>query len=107
MSDNIRRKDILSKDLKILWAKTGNQCAMPGCNKALIIDETDFDTSAVLGVMAHIKGEKLGAARYDQNMTEDERRSHNNLIALCPDCHTVIDEQPNTYTVEKLQKISN
>ena len=73
MSDSIRPKDILTKDLKILWAKTGNQCAMPGCNKELIINETAFDPSALLGVMAHIKGEKPGAARYDQSMTEDER----------------------------------
>jgi hypothetical protein len=78
---------------------------MPSCNRELVIDETENDPSSVLGEMAHIIGEKPGAARFDPSMIDDERRSYNNLILLCADCHTLIDDQPNTYTVEKLLKI--
>jgi hypothetical protein len=55
--------------------------------------------------IAHIKGEKPSSARYDANMTDDERNAYHNLILLCPTCHKLIDDQPNTYTVEGLHRI--
>jgi hypothetical protein len=38
-------------------------------------------------------------------MTDKERNSSKNLILICGDCHTKIDNQPNTYTAEKLYQI--
>ena len=55
--------------------------------------------------MAHIKGEKLTAARYDPKMTDKERNSHENLILLCRDHHKMINGSPQTYTVERLHEI--
>ncbi len=78
---------------------------MAGCNQELVIDETESDPSAVIGQMAHIRGERPDAPRYDVSMTEDERRSHKNIILLCPTHHREIDAQPNSYPVDKLLKI--
>lgn len=78
---------------------------MPDCRALLVQDRTKADREAIVGEMAHIRGEKPGAARYDSNMTDDERNSYDNLIFLCVRCHTIIDKQVSTYTVDLLHKI--
>ncbi len=56
--------------------------------------------------VAHIRGEKPGAARYDPSMTDEERRAFENLILICPNCHDIIDNlEPENYTVETLERI--
>ena len=93
------------KDQKILCIKSGNRCAMQDCHRELIINSTENDQNSIIGVMAHIKGEKLNSSRYDPQMTDKQRNCYENLILLCSNCHKVIDDQPNTYTVEKLHEI--
>lgn len=98
--------NIPNKDQKILYAKSGNRCAMPGCQQLLVVEKTAKDNNASqVGEMAHIKGEKFGAARYDETMSAEERNGHENLILVCPTCHKIIDDQPGTYTVNELLKI--
>ena len=92
-------------DTKIVCLESCNCCAIPECHKRLVIDSKGNDPKSIIGEMAHIKGEKLTAARYDPNMTDKERNSHENLILLCRDHHKMIDDQPQTYTVERLHEI--
>ncbi|MDD5051015.1 MAG: hypothetical protein PHU49_00315 [Syntrophorhabdaceae bacterium] len=96
---------ISSKDQKILWGRSGNRCAMPECRTLLVLNRTDKDREAIIGEMAHIKGENPTAARYDASMSDNERNGHDNLILLCGNHHKMIDDQPNTYTAEKLKHI--
>jgi hypothetical protein len=96
---------IPNRDQKVLCTRSGNRCAMPECRKVLVVDKTENDRESLVAQMAHIKGEKPAAPRYDANMTELEKNSCNNLILVCDNCHKVIDDQPNTYTVEKLYEI--
>jgi len=93
------------KDWKILCSKSGNRCAIPMCHKELVINESDDDQTSIIGVGAHIKGEKLGSARYDSSMTDNDRNCYDNLIFVCGNCHKIIDDQPNKYTVTKLHEI--
>ena len=95
------------KQQKLVCLKSGNRCAMPDCRKELVLDGTKNDPPAIIGIIAHIKGEKPGSPRYDPSMTPKERNSCENLILICGDCHTKIDNQPNTYTAEKLYKIKH
>jgi len=97
--------NIPQKDQKILWGRSGNRCALPECQKPLVIEKKEKDKESVIGVMAHIKGENPKAARYDTNMTDKERNCYDNLILVCSDHHKMIDDQFNTYTVEKLHQI--
>jgi len=55
-----------------------------------------------LGEQAHIIGETESAPRGKSNLTTKERNSYFNLILLCPTHHTIIDKNPDDYTVEKL-----
>lgn len=96
---------ISDRNKKIIGWKCGNLCAIPGCRKKLIIDCTNDDEESIIGEISHIKGENPTSARYDSSMTPAERNSHENLIILCRDHHKMIDDQVNTYTVEKLFEI--
>lgn len=100
MSDRIS-----SKVQKILCTRSGNRCANPECRKILVVDKTDSDIESLVAQMAHIAGEKEGSPRYDNTMTTKERNSYANLIFVCGNCHKMIDDQPNTYTVEKLHEM--
>jgi len=57
------------------------------------------------GEVCHIKGARPGSARYDSNQTDVERHAYANLILMCPTHHTVIDDDEDAYTVERLCKI--
>src|SRR3989338_2807914 len=100
MSDNIPQKD-----LKILCTRSGNRCAMPECRKVLVVNAKDGDKESLVAQMAHIKGEKPTSPRYDSAMTDAQRNSYENLILVCNNCHKMIDDQWNTYTVQKLNAI--
>lgn len=95
------KKTIPLKDVKILWGRSGNKCAL--C-KTVLIKEEDERSTYPLGEIAHIEGENPGSARYNSGMTDDERRRYDNLILLCPNCHREIDNDCQTHTVEKLIK---
>lgn len=95
------------KDQKILCVRSGNRCANPECRKILVINKTDNDNESLVAQMAHIAGEKEDAPRYEESMTDKERNSYTNLILVCNNCHKMIDDQPHTYTVEKLHEMKN
>lgn len=94
------KKNISDKNIKILWGLSGNRCAI--CKVDVIESKLDGSHYPV-GVMAHIEGENSGAARYNFAMTE--RSNYENLILVCPLCHTKIDNDIQEYTVKKLQQL--
>jgi len=88
----IRRLDTLS----------GNLCASPGCLKQLIGE----DGKTIISKICHIEAAESGGPRYNLEMTNDERRSYDNLILLCDEHHSIIDNKENEikYTVETLKR---
>jgi hypothetical protein len=97
----MNRKSISQSDIKKLWGKSGSKCAL--CKKDLV-EEGKQGTLYIIGEMAHIRGENPGSARFDQEMKDEERNLYDNLILLCPNCHTTIDNNQE-YTAEKLMQI--
>ena len=94
---------ISQSSMKILWAKSGSRCAM--CDNLVV--ERQTDTLIPVGEMAHIKGHKPDSARYDDSQSDIERHSYNNLILLCPTCHTIIDKSAAEYSVDYLHEIKS
>ena len=88
----IRRLDTLS----------GNQCANPDCDRQLIA----HDGETIISKICHIKAASAKGPRFNLNMTDDDRRHYNNLILLCDECHSVIDNKSNEdkYPVALLQE---
>jgi len=99
---------------KLLLAyRSGDLCAFPGCGRRLTVDSKTRSLTNI-GEAAHIAGESDGknknkrSARYNPNMTEEERNHYNNLIYLCGVCHTIIDAIPQgekDYPIERLYTI--
>jgi hypothetical protein len=98
------KNPINPSQIKLLWGKSFGRCAM--CKLKLIKSMEDGKEYSV-GKMAHIQGENPGSARYNPNMTDEERSSYDNLILLCPTHHETIDKDEHQYTAEKLKKIKN
>ena len=86
-------------DYKRLFARSGNRCAFPKCPASIVHEDT------LLGEVAHIKGLNVGSARHDRTQTPEERNAYSNLILLCPNHHTIIDDDEVSYTVERLHSI--
>ncbi len=94
---------IKTGDVKILWGRSGNQCAFPDCRIELTVD----GAKSTLGEMAHIIAEKTKGARGKSSLTDEQRDEYSNLILLCPTHHTLIDKNPEEWTVEKLKQMKN
>ena len=88
----------------ILALRSGGVCAFPGCGKYLTYDATVGDDTYV-GEAAHIRGEKPTAARYDSNMTDEERDNVRNLVYMCTDHHTIIDKVEADWPIATLQAL--
>src|SRR5215475_5633875 len=95
------------KTHKILWARSGNMCAI--CKNELIVDSIDLnDDPSVTGDEAHIIARKETFTRGDYDSLTPEQRDHySNLILLCKTHHKQIDDQPAHYTVERLREIKS
>jgi hypothetical protein len=87
------------RDIKMLFARSGNRCAFPKCRAAMAVNETPT------GEVCHIKGARPGSARHDPGQTDVDRHAYANLVLMCPTHHTVIDDDEEAYTVERLCKI--
>src|SRR4030042_949996 len=91
---------------KLLLAfRSGDRCAFPRCDRSLTINSVSGNDPAVIGVAAHIAGERSGTARYDPSMMDEERDHYNNLIYLCGDHHTQVDKQERDFPVDVLVKM--
>lgn len=77
----VRRLDTLS----------GNECAYPNCSKKLIAE----DGKSIVSKICHIAAASPEGPRYDDSMTDDERRGFDNLILLCDEHHVMIDNKEN------------
>lgn len=86
-------------DVKLLFAKSGNRCAFPKCKAPMALDDT------LVGEVCHIKGARPGSARFDPHQSASHRHHRDNLILMCPTHHTVIDDDENSYTVERLLQL--
>ncbi len=96
----------------ILAFKSGNRCAMPSC-KIPLVSKGDVSDEAIIGQAAHIYGENAGtktkkpSARYREDMTDEQRNHYDNLIYLCPTCHTKIDKQEEDFPADLLFEMKN
>ncbi len=89
------------KEIKILWGRSGNRCAI--CKLELTPDG-DKET---LGEMAHIIARSTDGPRGDSSLTSHERDKYKNLILLCPTHHAEIDKNFEDWSVEKLIEIKS
>lgn len=88
-----------------LYVQSGGRCEFQGCNTLLLEDE--LTTNEVkLGNIAHIVARKKGGARGEDPLPFSRRNDIENLMLLCPTCHTLIDNSATAhqYPKETLEK---
>jgi hypothetical protein len=96
------KKNIPDPVVKSLWGNSHNMCS--NCRKFLS-DKDENGKCYTTAAIAHIEGENPDSARYNINMTDSERSAYDNLILLCPNCHSMVDGNTSEYTVEKIKQI--
>lgn len=88
-------------DLKKLFALSGNRCAFPKCTDTIV------NGSTLIGEICHIRAANPGGPRYDSEQSAEDRHGFQNLILLCRNHHKVIDDDIESYTVDRLQKMKS
>lgn len=79
-----------------LWASSGGFCGKPDCHADLF---PFFESGEITNIeeLAHIIGQKKKGPRGDNPLPLSERDEFQNMILLCPTCHTIIDKNPKLY----------
>ena len=85
--------------LRALFARSGNQCAFPGCTQPLINGKNKF-----IAQDCHIEAASEGGERYNPKRDDAHRRSYENLVIFCYPHHIETDDVDD-YSVERLLKI--
>lgn len=85
--------------LRALFARSGNQCAFPGCTQPLINEKNRF-----IAQVCHIEAASEGGERYNPEGNDEHRRSYENLLILCYPHHIETDDVEE-YPVERLLQI--
>lgn len=104
---NAASRNITEKTAKIVWSKSGGMCAFPDCRKLLISDapEENSDPYALIGQMAHIVAHSKDGPRGALAFRGSDRDGPENLILLCGDHHTLIDQQRKSHTADWLYQM--
>ena len=99
-----RPRDNFSKAVRTqLAASASHRCCKPDCRAATFSVRRDGSVYTI-GEAGHITGAASGGPRYDANLTPAERKSDENGLWLCGNCHTSVDSDDSSYSVETLRQ---
>lgn len=93
---------ISDKTRKILWAKSGNRCAL--CKCELVMDAPESSSNTIIGEECHIVAQSNGGPRAD-HISFDRVDEYDNLILFCRNHHKIVDDQVEQYTPKELIRI--
>jgi hypothetical protein len=97
------RLSIPQSQQNLIFSMSAGYCAFPDCNLRTVALATDADPAAVVGEIAHIHSYDDNGPRANRSLTAQQRNQYANLILLCPNHHTLVDKQFNTYTAVQIQ----
>lgn len=97
------KMSISTKVQRKLLAASGGFCGNPSCHRNLF---DFFETGEVKNIeeLAHIIGQKKEGPRGNDDLPLSERDEFDNIILLCPTCHTIIDKNPRLYPVDTIKR---
>ena len=96
------KRNVKENTRRLLYANSGNVCAMYGCCNPLIHANTSN-----ISEICHIEAVNEDGARYNDQLTDEYVNSDENLVLLCPTCHTIVDNKLNEiiYTISYLKEM--
>ncbi len=83
-----------------LFSASGGFCQNQSCNKSLFL--TTGSKRIHIAEIAHVFAASTAGPRPPGKLTRGERGHFDNLILLCPTCHTVIDKAPEDHPEEEI-----
>ena len=86
----------------LLFTRAGGRCEFDNCNRYLLTHHVTHQ-SGNFAQMAHIVAFRRAGPRGEAPISSAERNDLSNLMLLCPQCHKLIDDNPDLYPVEALQ----
>ncbi len=92
---------------KVKWhvaRRVGLKCSNPDCRALTSGPTLDDSKSLNIGEAAHICAASPLGARYDPNMTPEERSHATNAIWLCRNCGKMVDNDEYRFPCELLQE---
>ncbi|MEQ1588385.1 MAG: hypothetical protein ABL895_21045 [Cyclobacteriaceae bacterium] len=98
------RDDFTKTTKEILAKRVSYICSNPKCRKTTIGANSQPDKATSIGVAAHITAASSTGPRYDDTLTPEQRTHIDNGIWLCNSCSTLIDRDPEYFTVDLLRK---
>lgn len=85
-----------------LFSRAAGFCQAPSCLRDLFIDVGSGRIH--VGEMAHIIAAKKHGPRGTAELDLDDRASFDNVVLLCPTCHTMVDKAPLEFPVEEVRR---
>lgn len=98
-----KSREVPAKTRLFLFVRAGGRCEFDGCNRYLI-EHHLTKAEGVFAQMAHIWAFGDEGPRANPALDDKEVHRLSNLMLLCPECHKLIDDDPEQYTVEVLRK---
>ena len=78
-----------------LFAGSAGFCQKPDCQRTLFVDAGY--TKLHIAEMAHVFAASDKGPRADSALSDQERSAYENLVLLCPSCHSIVDKAPDEY----------
>ena len=88
---------------RALYMESAGFCQNPNCNCSLLPLFASGRISNIIE-LAHIIGKNIDGPRGKEPLELTERDTVENILTLCPTCHTIIDKNENEYPVELLHQ---
>lgn len=102
MSNN--RDNFTKGTMELLAKRVGYFCSNPNCKKPTVGANEQVDKATTIGEAAHITAASKGGPRFDENLTQEQRRHYDNGIWLCSNCATLIDKDFGKFSIEVLKE---
>lgn len=97
-------RNLNSKILQIVWARSAGRCQFRNCNKPLIGDLIAGNRKSKKGYAAHVIADSPRGPRGDVVLSPKLAKDPDNLMLLCDDHHGEIDrERPEEYPPDVLR----
>jgi len=87
----------------VLFVRAGGRCEFDGCNKYLLRHNLT-KLQGNFAQIAHIVAFSPEGPHGTRTMSPDKLNDPANLMLLCPECHKLIDDRPERYTVKTLKE---
>lgn len=93
---------ISDRTKRLLWSRSGGYCQNPQCHRDFFVFFRDGKVSS-LEELAHVIGQSEQGPRGRSDLSFVERDEYDNIILLCPTCHTLVDKNPLQFSVKLLR----